>query len=52
MGLTGCSWEETKSSRIRAEFQPAKAGDHNELNDARAQAEMFTMMMAAARQGG
>ena len=48
MGLTGCSWEETKSSRIRQEFQPARAGDHNALNDARAQAEMFEKMLAAA----
>lgn len=44
MGLTGCTWEETKSSRIRPEFQPSKAGDHNALNDARAQAEMFDKM--------
>ncbi len=52
MGLTGCSWEDTKSSRIRAEFQPVKAGDHNALADARAQAEMFGKMMAAKRCGG
>jgi hypothetical protein len=49
MGLTGCSWEETKSSRVRPEFQPAKPGDHHALNDARAQAEMFEKMRAAAR---
>jgi DNA polymerase III epsilon subunit-like protein len=49
MGLTGCSWEETKSSRIRAKFQPAKAGGHNALNDALAQAEMFEKMLAAGR---
>ena len=24
MGLIGCDWEETKSSRVRPEFQPAK----------------------------
>src|SRR5262249_35923357 len=52
MGLTGCRWEETKSSRIRAEFRPTKAGDHHALNDARAQAEMFEKLMAAERQGG
>src|SRR3954470_4564737 len=40
MGLTGCRWKETKSSRIRPEFQPAKPGDHNALTDARAQSEM------------
>lgn len=51
MGLTGCSWGDTKSSRIRAEFQPAKAGDHHALTDARAQAEMFEKMLAAERPG-
>lgn len=44
MGLTGCSWEDTKSSRVRSQFQPIKAGDHNALNDARAQGEMFHKM--------
>lgn len=44
MGLTGCTWEDTKSSRIRMEFQPAKPGDHNALNDARAQGVMFDKM--------
>jgi DNA polymerase III epsilon subunit-like protein len=47
MGLTGCSWEDTKSSRVRSEFQPAIAGDHNALNDARAQGEMFEKMRAS-----
>ena len=49
MGLVGCGWEDTKSSRIRPEFQPAKPGDHNALTDARAQAEMFDKMRAAER---
>lgn len=49
MGLVGCGWEETKSSHIRPEFQPAKTGDHNALADARAQAEMFEKMRAAGR---
>jgi hypothetical protein len=49
MGLIGCSWEDTKSSRIRPEFQPAKPGGHNALADARAQAEMFEKMRAAER---
>jgi DNA polymerase III epsilon subunit-like protein len=49
MGLVGCCWEDTKSSRIRPEFQPAKPGDHNALTDARAQAEMFEKMQATER---
>lgn len=49
MGLIGCSWEDTKSSRVRSEFQPAKPGDHNALTDARAQGEMFEKMLVAKR---
>jgi DNA polymerase III epsilon subunit-like protein len=49
MGLIDCDWEETKSSRVRPEFQPTKQGDHNALTDARAQAEMFEKMRAAER---
>jgi ribonuclease T len=52
MGLTSCPWPETKSSRIRPEFQPSKAGDHNALNDARSQAEMFEKMLAAGQRRG
>jgi DNA polymerase III epsilon subunit-like protein len=49
MGLTGCSWAETKSSRIRTEYQPTKPGSHNALADARAQAEMFERMLASSK---
>jgi ribonuclease T len=44
MGRSGCSWEETKSSRIPVEFQPAVPGTHHALADALAQAEMFEKM--------
>lgn len=47
MGLTGCCWEDTKSSRIQPEFQPTKPGNHNALNDANAQGEMFDKMRAS-----
>lgn len=49
MGLVGCGWDETKSSRIRSEYRPAKPGDHNALADARSQAEMFEKMLAVKR---
>jgi ribonuclease T len=52
MGLIGCGWEETKSSRIRQEFQPGKPGDHNALADAQAQAEMFERMRASGAERG
>lgn len=50
MGLSGCTWEETKSSKIPAAFQPDVPGDHNALNDARAQAQIFEKMIASGRQ--
>jgi DNA polymerase III epsilon subunit-like protein len=46
MGLTGCDWKDTRSSRIRPEYQPARPADHQAINDARAQAEMFEKMKA------
>lgn len=46
MGLTGCDWEDTKSSRIRPEYQPTQQPNHHALTDARAQAEMFEKMRA------
>jgi DNA polymerase III epsilon subunit-like protein len=49
MGFAGCAWEDTKSSRIRSDFQPARPGDHNALTDAFAQAEMFEKMLKAKR---
>jgi DNA polymerase III epsilon subunit-like protein len=48
MGMTGCTWRDTKSSRILEEFQPAKIGDHNSLNDAKSQADMFEKMLVAS----
>lgn len=48
MGMTGCRWDETKSSKIPPQFQPDGSADHNALNDARAQAEMFAKMLVAS----
>src|SRR5438128_541478 len=41
--------EQTKSSKIPATFQPDVVGDHNALNDARAQAKIFEKMLTAKR---
>lgn len=49
MGLTGCRWKETKSSKIRPEFQPATPGNHNALADAKSQGEMFHKMKCKTR---
>lgn len=44
MGLTGCSWEETRSSRILAKYKGKSPHTHNALDDAIEQAEMFELM--------
>lgn len=44
-GLTGCSWEETRSSRISDRFKSEKPHTHDALADALEQAEMFRLML-------
>ncbi|QPL45329.1 3'-5' exonuclease [Halomonas sp. A40-4] len=46
MGASGCSWRETKSSHISAKLKPRSAPNHNALDDASFQAELFTLMLA------
>jgi|SRR5580704_11792741 ribonuclease T len=43
MGLTGCSWDETRSSKLPESLKPKRAEEmkHNALSDALYQAEMF-----------
>jgi DNA polymerase III epsilon subunit-like protein len=47
MGLTGCSWEETKSSKLPELLNPRRAEGHrhNALADAVHQAEIFRRML-------
>ena len=49
MGLRGCAWSETKSSRIPPEYQSAPHTAHNALADAKAQAEVFLKLVQAPR---
>lgn len=51
MGLTGCSWEDTRSSRIGAQFKGNARHTHNALDDAIEQAEMFRRMRENAALG-
>lgn len=51
MGLTGCSWSETKSSRMIEILHPVSQPSHNALDDARFQAELFALMMTEVRKG-
>jgi ribonuclease T len=45
MGLSGCTWEDTRSSRIPAEFKGSSLRHtHNALDDAIEQAELFRRM--------
>lgn len=46
MGSMGCSWNETKSSNMVTVLNPRSAPDHNALEDARFQAELFALMLA------
>jgi ribonuclease T len=49
MGATGCSWADTRSSRMVQDLNPAHRGDHDALNDARAQAELFELTLKRIR---
>lgn len=49
MGMSGCPWSETKSSRIPREYQPQPHEAHNALNDAKAQAELFLKLLGTPR---
>jgi len=44
MGMTGCDWEDTRSSRITSELKGSSSHTHNALDDAVEQAEMFKRM--------
>ncbi|WP_043527811.1 3'-5' exonuclease [Litchfieldella xinjiangensis] len=46
MGASGCSWGETKSSHMSTKLKPRSAPNHNALDDARFQAELFALMLA------
>lgn len=46
MGAHRCSWKETKSSNMNAVLKPRGAPNHNALEDARYQAELFGLMLA------
>jgi len=51
MGLTGSNWKDTRSSKINEYFQISAVGDHNALNDAKAQAELFKMVLEKIHSG-
>lgn len=44
MGAFGCTWKETKSSKMVERLKPQSVPSHNALDDARFQAELFALM--------
>lgn len=45
MGVSGCTWADTRSSRIAEEIHPELHGDHDALHDALYQAELFRLIL-------
>ena len=59
MGATGCSWSDTRSSKIVERLKPNLKGTHDALHDALYQAELFRLIFSqliertcAPRSGG
>ena len=46
MGLSGGTWADTTSSRLPERFRSSSPATHNALDDARAQATIFTKLLA------
>jgi ribonuclease T len=46
MGATGSTWSDTRSSLMAKRLAPTRKGDHDALNDARYQAELFRLVRA------
>ncbi len=44
MGSTGCTWRDTRSSKIAAHVTPQTTGTHDALQDAQYQAEIFRLV--------
>lgn len=44
MGATGCSWRDTRSSKMAENLRPTLVGTHDALQDARYQAEIFRLL--------
>jgi ribonuclease T len=44
MGVTGCRWDETKSSAMAGRLKPTQVGTHDALQDAVYQAELFRLV--------
>lgn len=52
MGATGCTWRDTRSSKIAEHLSPSGSGTHDALQDARYQAELFRLTRGAMGKRG
>jgi DNA polymerase III epsilon subunit-like protein len=52
MGMSGCVWDDTRSSKIPSKFKGKSRHTHNALDDAIEQAGMFQRMRASAGEKG
>lgn len=52
MGVMGCCWSETTSSAMTRMLKPQLAPDHQALQDARFQAELYRLVRSRARDMG
>ena len=52
MGVTGCRWSETTSSAMSRMLRPQLAPDHQALQDARFQAELYRLIRSRTRDTG
>jgi len=48
MGLSGCTWQQTTSRQLPAEFQPSRPQTHDALQDALAQADIFQKLLSVS----
>ncbi|MCG7394233.1 3'-5' exonuclease [Microvirga sp. ACRRW] len=46
MGATGCGWYDTRSSQMDRTLKPRQSANHDALQDARYQAELFRLIRA------
>lgn len=46
MGVSGCSWTDTRSSQMARQLKPTTRGDHDALHDAQHQAELFRLALS------
>ncbi|MBU9477673.1 3'-5' exonuclease [Burkholderia multivorans] len=52
MGVMGCSWRDTRSSSMERRLHPSLKGDHNAVQDAAFQAELFRLVREFAQKCG